>query len=98
MTFETARTMTNDEIEKRIKELSFLMGICSGTAWKVFYKECSMLEDILTDRFGEGDEADFIAFYENHIKGKRWEEIDQRDWAYYSDWYKEIYGFRPKHI
>ena len=33
-----------------------------------------------------------------NISGKSIEEIDPRTWDYYSDWHKDIYGFRPRYV
>lgn len=59
------------------------------------YLELTALEDA---EYREANQSNFDAFYKEHIQGKAWEEIDQEDWDFYSDWHKDMYGFRPSHI
>ena len=35
-------------------------------------------------------------FYDEHIAGKEWAEIDRDDWDWYSDYHKDVFGYRPK--
>ena len=35
-------------------------------------------------------------YFDEHIKGKSWEEIDQNCWDWYSDWHKDVFGYRPR--
>lgn len=99
MTFETARTMTNDAIYKRMDELNvYLESPIDPEAWDEYYEEYSMLSAIMNERYREENQDKFDAFYAEYIEGKSWYEIDPEDWSYYSDWHKDMYGFRPKHI
>lgn len=92
-------TMTFEEINKRIRELSdILNGDCTTKAWDEAYKEYFNLNYILDERYREENQDAFNAFYAEHIEGKTWDEIDPEDWQYYSDWHKDMYGFRPKSI
>ena len=41
------------------------------------------------------------AYFKEHFEGKTWEEIRQDEelyecWGYYSDWHKDVYGYRPR--
>lgn len=43
------------------------------------------------------------AYFKEHFEGKTWEEIRQDEelyecWGYYSDWHKDVYGYRPRAI
>jgi hypothetical protein len=99
MTFETARAMTNAEINSRIRELDYiLMGDCANDAWEVAYQERNKLTSVLDERYREENQDAFDSFYAKHIKGKSWEEINPEAWSFYSDWHKDMYGFRPRHI
>lgn len=92
-------TMTNAEINARIRELDdILLGDPTTDAWEVAYKERCELTAILDERYREQNQASFDAFYEKHIKGKTWEEIDPEAWGAYSDWHKDMYGYRPRRI
>ena len=90
--------MTDAELNKRIRELDdILLGDCTTKAWDNAYKERGKLSAILDERYRERNQEAFDAFYEKHIKGKSWEEVDQEAWGFYSDWHKDMYGFRPRH-
>lgn len=90
---------TNDDLKQRIRELSYVLETCvSADVWDEAYSEYSKLNAILDERYREENQADFDAFYAEHIEGKSWEEIDPEDWDYYSDWHKDMYGYRPRHI
>lgn len=92
-------TMTTAEINARIRELDdILMGDCTTKAWNKAYNERSKLTAILDERYREENQDAFNSFYEKHIKGKTWEEIDPEAWQSYSDWHKDMYGYRPRTI
>lgn len=43
------------------------------------------------------------AYFREHFEGKEWEEIRQDEelydcWGYYSDWHKDVFGFRPRAV
>lgn len=91
--------MTTTDINARIRELSdILNGDCTTKAWDEAYNEYNKLNAILDERYREENQASFNAFYEKHIKGKTWDEIDQEAWDFYSDWHKDMYGYRPRTI
>lgn len=99
MTFDTIRFMSTEAIRNRIRELSDILdGDCTTDAWGEAYAEYNICNDILDERYRWENQAAFDAFYAEHIKGRSWEEIDPEDWGYYSDWHKDMYGFRPKSI
>jgi hypothetical protein len=91
--------MTDAEISKRIHELSnILNGDCTTTAWDSAYSEYCKLRDVQDKRYRERNQEAFDAFYERFIKGKKWEEINDDTWSFYSDWHKDMYGYRPRTI
>ena len=98
-TFAAMTAMTTAEINNRIRELSNILdGDCTTKAWDEAYKEYNTLTAILDERYREENQTSFDVFYTEHIEGKSWEEIDPEDWQFYSDWHKDMYGFRPKVI
>lgn len=91
--------MTDAELNARVRQLDdILMGDCANPIWETAYKERCKITAILDERYRERNQTAFDAFYEGHIKGKSWEEIDPDAWQCYSDWHKDMYGFRPHHI
>jgi hypothetical protein len=98
-TWEEIRSMTSEEIKSRLDELSDILQFgCFGDNWDEAYKEYSRYSAVLDERYREENQSAFDAFYKEHIEGKAWEEIDGDTWQTYSDWHKDMYGFRPKHI
>lgn len=98
-TFEAMRAMTNEEIRNRQRELSYILeGNCTADAWDIAYSEYNKLSTVLDERYREENQSAFDAFYEKHIKGKAWKEIEPEAWQFYSDWHKDMYGYRPKVI
>lgn len=92
-------TMSTKEIKDRIEELSkILEGDCTTDDWSVAYNEYAKLHVELDIRYREENQESFDKFYNEHIKGKSWEEIDPYDWSCYSDWHKDMYGHRPRSI
>lgn len=99
MTIEAMRAMTDTEIKNRIRDLSALLeSPIDPEPWREYYSEYNKLSAVLNERYREEQQEAFDAFYEEHIKGKAWEEIDPEAWQFYSDWHKDMYGFRPKSI
>lgn len=55
------------------------------------------------DEFREENEADLRAYFEKWFAGKSWEEIRSDEelysrWDFYSDYHKDVYGFRPRNV
>lgn len=48
------------------------------------------------EEYRERELPEITKYFEEYIKGKSWEEIDQDRWGLYSDWYKDVFGFRPR--
>ena len=90
------RNMSDSEIKARINELTpILEGYTDGN-WSEAYNEYSKLNAVLDERYREKNQADFYAYYKEHIEGRTWEEIDDEHWSFYSDWHKDMYGYRPR--
>lgn len=37
-------------------------------------------------------------YFATHFEGKAWKDIDPENWDYYSDWHKDVFGYRPHGI
>lgn len=100
MNFATMNAMTTAEIKHRMDNLAKLLdnGMIDPEPWHEYYDEYRYLEEILDERYRAENQVPFDAFYEKHIKGKSWEEIDPEAWSFYSDWHKDMYGYRPRKI
>ena len=90
--------MTDAQISHRIRELTDVLdGDCTTDAWDKAYNEYSELTAVQNERYRAKNQTAFDDFYEKHIKGKSWDELDPDDWGFYSDWHKDMYGYRPRH-
>ena len=99
MTFEAIRAMTTADIKKRMRDLTVLLeSPIDPEPWHEYYTEYDRYSAVLDERYREENQSAFDAFYAEHIEGKSWEEIDPEAWDFYSDWHKDMYGFRPRHI
>jgi hypothetical protein len=92
--------MTDKELSARRKKLGDMLEMMNpcDNDWDDIYGEYFAIVAIQDERYREANQEDFDAFYEKNIKGKRWEEIDPDLWCFYSDWHKDMYGYRPRRI
>jgi hypothetical protein len=96
--------MTVEEIRERANRLGDSLEdlMCRGEVgskeWKDTYEEYGILNGILDEIYREENQESFDKFVDEHIRGKSREEIDPDDWSFYSDWHKDMYGFRPRRI
>ena len=37
-------------------------------------------------------------YFARHFEGKTWHQIDPENWQFYSDWHKDVFGYRPHNI
>lgn len=49
-------------------------------------------------KYRERNEPKIREYFTKHIKGKTWAEIDPGMWSFYSDWHKDVFGYRPHGI
>ena len=90
-------TMSTDKINERIRELTAILNMGMSEEWDKAYAEYSTLTAVLDERYREENRERFEAYYSEHIEGKSLSEIDPEVWDFYSDWHKDMYGFRPRH-
>ena len=97
-TLRNYELLTDKELSEMVKKLGDtleMMNPCDND-WDMIYKKYCHITAIQDERYREANQADFDAFYEKNIKGKKWEEIEPSVLDFYSDWYKDMYGFRPR--
>jgi hypothetical protein len=44
------------------------------------------------------EEDEIREYFAEHFEGKIWDEIEPERWEFYSDWHKDVFGFRPHGI
>ena len=49
-------------------------------------------------RYREENEPKIREYFAKHFEGKTWDEIDPENWSFYSDWHKDVFGYRPHAI
>ena len=96
MTKAEALKKTSKEINSRVNELSKTLDTVMGDEWDIAYEEYCTLNSILSARYCEENLERFEAYFFKHIYGKTWEELDYDAWDFYSDWHKDMFGYRPK--
>lgn len=50
------------------------------------------------ERYRRENEPKIRAYFAEHIEGKTWAEIEPERWEFYSDWHKDVFGYRPHGI
>ena len=94
MTRNEALKLTSEAINTRIRELSHLLDM--DIEWDKNYDEYCMLNSILDDRYREENMEAFEKFFFKYIYGKEWNQIDDDILDSYSDWHKDMFGYRPR--
>ena len=70
----------------------------SSDEWDKAYERFCELTAKRDQEFFEDNIEHLEDFFNKHIKGKEFSEIAPEDWDYYSDYHKDVYGYRPKGI
>ena len=66
----------------------------------VLENEPSMVYDYRAEekKYREENEPKIREFFAEHIEGRAWRCIDPEAWEFYSDWHKDVFGYRPHGI
>ena len=66
----------------------------------VFVNEPEMLYDQAAEeqKYREENEPKIREYFERNFAGKEWKDINPDDWSWYSDWHKDVFGYRPHGI
>lgn len=90
------KEMSKQELNARVDELSKILDMGISDKWDDAYTEYMTINDELDRRYREENQAAFNAYYNKYIKGKTFEEIGPETFSFYSDWHKDMYGYRPR--
>ena len=89
--------MTKEQKERMMELSKFLEENACGDEWQKAYNEYFELSAIEHEEYRIANEKPLQEFYEKNIKGKSGRELDySSEWEWYSDWYKDVYGVRPR--
>ena len=94
MTRAEAMNLTDAEIFSKLNDLSKLLEM--GIDWDTNYDEYCLLDSIYDERYRASNIANFEEFFFNNIDGKEWKDIPSEIWDMYSDWHKDVFGYRPR--
>ena len=90
------KVMTNKDINDRLEELRKVLDFALGDEWDVAYDEYLVLSAELDARYRDENIDKFETFFFKNVYGKEWKDIDDDTWGFYSDWHKDMFGYRPK--
>lgn len=94
MTRAEAINLTDEEIYNKLNDLSKLLEM--GIDWDTNYDEYCLLNSISEERYRDSNITDFEEFFFKNIYGKDWKDIPAEIWDMYSDWHKDMFGYRPR--
>lgn len=99
-TKEELEKMTDKELNNRYNEANRNLEMIVGNSdeWDGAYSYYCLITSIQDNRYCKSCQADFDNFYHKFIEGKRWQDIDPEVFQTYSDWHKDVYGYRPKSL
>ena len=93
--YATLKNMTDEERRALNKVLEHAMETEDGLAYDFAYASWSMLYSIEDEEYYERNIESFRKWEEEHILSRSYDEITADDWGFYSDWHKDMYGYRP---
>ena len=67
-----------------------------GVTNRDVYNEWSALCVLRQQEYREQELPEITKYFEKYIKGREWKDIDQDRLEFYSDWHKDVFGFRPR--
>jgi hypothetical protein len=84
------------ELESLCKTLDTVP--CGTPEWDKAYDRYCELRAKEREEYKASHIDDLRRFYDEHIAGRDWSEIDPEAWDWYSDYHKDVFGYRPKTI
>lgn len=109
----TALTMQADgnivDVEQWIGD-TYILYFCKNGMTKAYKDLDAVVEALINypadadalqaqeDQYRAENEPKLRAYFAEHFAGKTWDEIDGYDWSWYSDWHKDVFGYRPHGI
>ena len=60
------------------------------------YKEWIDLDDLAHREYTDDQLPGLKCYFNNYIKNRPINEIEPERWDWYSDWHKDVFGFRPR--
>lgn len=92
------------EMKNRKKELENIMDSyawdesISREQYKAAYAEWRDIREQEDKEYAEKAYPDLKEYFEKYIKGRQWSDVEGETFDYYSDWFKDVFGYRPRQI
>ena len=82
-----------------LRDEGTIINVVDFLEW-VLYNRPEMVYDYVAEerRYREENEPKIREYFAKYIEGRTWDSIDPNDWDFYSDWHKEVFGYRPHGI
>lgn len=82
---------------KELEALTRILDTMGGTdEWNKAYDRYFELRAKEQEEYRAENIDKLKEFYDEHIANRTWAEIDGDDWSWYSDFHKDVFGYRPK--
>lgn len=69
---------------------------CGTPKWDEAYERYLELRAIEQEEYYLSNIGNLRKFYDDHIANRGWDEIDPDAWSWYSDYHKDVFGYRPR--
>ena len=60
------------------------------------YNEWEKLDTLANEEYAKKELPKITKYFNEYIKGKNRKDINDDLWYFYSDWHKDVFGFRPR--
>lgn len=87
-----------DAQRRRYDELNRLLLWAEPEEFNALYEEYQQLSALEQKEYRERNYDDIHKYFQEHIEGKTWNDIDPDRWDFYSDWHKDVFGYRPRSV
>ena len=88
--------MTHTEIKEMETLRVTLDTLLCGEEWdKAYNRYCELCAKEQEEYKAENID-NLKKFYDKYIAGREWKDIDGDAWDWYSDYHKDVFGYRPK--
>lgn len=93
--YATLKAMSNDERIEVRRLLEHGMQEETGLAYEFAYESWCVLYELEDEEYYAENIDEFNRWEEEHILSRSYDEITAEDWGFYSDWHKDMFGYRP---
>lgn len=69
---------------------------CGSDEWDKAYDRYCYLSAKEHEEYKAAHIDDLRKFYDKHIANREWSDIDPNAWEWYSDYHKDVFGYRPR--